>query len=199
MESEADVGAIIRRWRTSKGWTQADLAHHAKVSTSIIQKVEANKSQTRATLRLLAEAMGRAIDDLDAEAGFEVGTRGESLRAWVSDWFGDRGIETADAAKQLGIAHARFEKFLSGKVKTLLDSELSALARVTGMGVVELRNIERQQQPGKRYVLLPAPLADAVHERAQLEGVHVDAWVATALETALKAEARSNGNVRPKE
>jgi transcriptional regulator with XRE-family HTH domain len=62
------TGDIVKAWRKHKGFTQTDLAVAARMSLSTIQKIEANAHEVpRPTIRGLCEALGRTLEEYDAE------------------------------------------------------------------------------------------------------------------------------------
>jgi len=60
----------VRRLRLEKGWSQNELAYHAKLAPSVISLLETGKRDPNATtLRKLADALEVRIPDLFEEAG----------------------------------------------------------------------------------------------------------------------------------
>jgi transcriptional regulator with XRE-family HTH domain len=60
----------VRRLRLEKGWSQNELAYHAKLAPSVISLIETGKRDPNATtLRKLAEALEVRIPDLFEEGG----------------------------------------------------------------------------------------------------------------------------------
>ncbi len=60
----------VRRLRLEKGWSQNELAYHAKLAPSVISLIETGKRDPNATtLRKLANALGVRIPDLFEESG----------------------------------------------------------------------------------------------------------------------------------
>lgn len=60
------LGAMVKRLRDSKGWTQAELAKRAKVSRPYITMLESGqrKSISVAVLERLAKALGVPVTEL---------------------------------------------------------------------------------------------------------------------------------------
>lgn len=58
------LGSEIRRRRLSTGWTQADLAEKASVSSSLVSLLELGAPARPSSIRLVAEALGCAISDI---------------------------------------------------------------------------------------------------------------------------------------
>jgi transcriptional regulator with XRE-family HTH domain len=60
----------VKRLRLEKGWSQNELAYHAKLAPSVISLIETGKRDPNATtLRKLAEALEVRIPDLFEESG----------------------------------------------------------------------------------------------------------------------------------
>jgi transcriptional regulator with XRE-family HTH domain len=60
----------VRRLRLEKGWSQNELAYHAKLAPSVISLIETGKRNPNATtLRKLADALDVRIPDLFEESG----------------------------------------------------------------------------------------------------------------------------------
>jgi transcriptional regulator with XRE-family HTH domain len=60
----------VRRLRLEKGWSQNELAYHAKLAPSVISLIETGKRNPNATtLRKLADALDVQIPDLFEESG----------------------------------------------------------------------------------------------------------------------------------
>ena len=60
----------VRRLRLGKGWSQNELAYHAKLAPSVISLIETGKRDPNATtLRKLAGALEVRIPDLFEESG----------------------------------------------------------------------------------------------------------------------------------
>jgi transcriptional regulator with XRE-family HTH domain len=60
----------VRRLRLQKGWSQNELAYHAKLAPSVISLIETGKREPNATtLRKLANALEVRIPDLFEESG----------------------------------------------------------------------------------------------------------------------------------
>ena len=60
----------VRRLRLQKGWSQNELAYHAKLAPSVISLIETGKREPNATtLRKLASALEVRIPDLFEESG----------------------------------------------------------------------------------------------------------------------------------
>jgi transcriptional regulator with XRE-family HTH domain len=70
----------VRRLRLEKGWSQNELAYHAKLAPSVISLIETGKRDPNATtLRKLAEALEVRIPDLFEEGGSGKARRRSSL------------------------------------------------------------------------------------------------------------------------
>ena len=69
----------VKRLRLEKGWSQNELAYHAKLAPSVISLIETGKRDPNATtLRKLAEALEVRIPDLFEESGSGKGRRRSS-------------------------------------------------------------------------------------------------------------------------
>jgi len=70
----------VRRLRLEKGWSQNELAYHAKLAPSVISLIETGKRDPNATtLRKLAGALEVRIPDLFEESGSGKAQRRSSL------------------------------------------------------------------------------------------------------------------------
>jgi len=70
----------VRRLRLEKGWSQNELAYHAKLAPSVISLIETGKREPNATtLRKLSEALEVRIPDLFEESGSGKARRRSSL------------------------------------------------------------------------------------------------------------------------
>ena len=76
----------VRRLRLEKGWSQNELAYHAKLAPSVISLIETGKRDPNATtLRKLANALEVRIPDLFEESGSGKGGRRSSLEPSFND------------------------------------------------------------------------------------------------------------------
>jgi len=76
----------VRRLRLEKGWSQNELAYHAKLAPSVISLIETGKRDPNATtLRKLASALEVRIPDLFEESGSGKAQRRSSLQASFND------------------------------------------------------------------------------------------------------------------
>lgn len=58
------LGDRIRELRNGKGWTQGQLAHHARVSQQTIAKIETGNTDEPKTLPRIAAALGESVETL---------------------------------------------------------------------------------------------------------------------------------------
>lgn len=58
MNLVAGCGAIVREQRSLKGWTQEDLAEHARVGVRTIQRLESRNQGSAVTLQRVSAALG---------------------------------------------------------------------------------------------------------------------------------------------
>lgn len=73
------IGTRVRAHREARGWTQAELAHHAMVSGSTVFAVEADRTRpTRHTLARIARALRTKVGELQ---GVRPAVRGDSRAA----------------------------------------------------------------------------------------------------------------------
>ena len=65
MPVHCSVGTIIREARQARHWTQADLSHYSRLSTSDISKIESGRLiASRTQLQRLAAALGKSEEHL---------------------------------------------------------------------------------------------------------------------------------------
>lgn len=68
------IGQVIKSWRERAGFSQQELAQRVEggMSLSMLSKIERNEhASTRHTLRLISEALGKTLADLDAAVAGE--------------------------------------------------------------------------------------------------------------------------------
>jgi transcriptional regulator with XRE-family HTH domain len=76
----------VKRLRLEKGWSQNELAYHAKLAPSVISLIETGKRDPNATtLRKLAEALEVRIPDLFEESGSGKAPRRSSPEPSLND------------------------------------------------------------------------------------------------------------------
>lgn len=68
------LGEVVKKIRKRKGMTQTDLAIAARLSLSIIQKIEKAGNGTRPTHRAIAEALGLTLEQFDRMVEIETET-----------------------------------------------------------------------------------------------------------------------------
>jgi transcriptional regulator with XRE-family HTH domain len=143
----------VRRLRLEKGWSQNELAYHAKLAPSVISLIETGKRDPNATtLRKLANALEVRIPDLFEERGSGKAQRRSSPEPTFNDVLDDerrlalmKSLEdeiryfTARWQEQLKNAqdedrywHASVQLIASGYSDILLRRDL--LRRVHGIG-----------------------------------------------------------------
>jgi transcriptional regulator with XRE-family HTH domain len=96
----------VRRLRLEKGWSQNELAYHAKLAPSVISLIETGKRDPNATtLRKLAEALEVRVPDLFEDSDSGKAQRRSSLEPSFNDVLNERraGV-TSWAAYTLQIA-----------------------------------------------------------------------------------------------
>jgi transcriptional regulator with XRE-family HTH domain len=76
----------VRRLRLEKGWSQNELAYHAKLAPSVISLIETGKREPNATtLRKIAGALEVRIPDLFEESGSGKAGRRSSVEPSFND------------------------------------------------------------------------------------------------------------------
>lgn len=91
----------VRRLRLEKGWSQNELAYHAKLAPSVISLIETGKRDPNATtLRKLAGALEVRIPDLFGESGSGKAQRRSALEPSLFNGLEEerrtRGLELAE-------------------------------------------------------------------------------------------------------
>lgn len=96
MKAHAGIGAVIKRLRKEKGWTQPQLASRVGIHQSNITRLERGKQNLDAeNLKAVAHALGRTVTQLHALAGIETP---EFSRPSLSD----EEAEVLDLYRRLG-------------------------------------------------------------------------------------------------
>jgi transcriptional regulator with XRE-family HTH domain len=109
----------VRRLRLEKGWSQNELAYHAKLAPSVISLIETGKREPNATsLRKLAEALEVRIPDLFEESGSGKAGRRSSAQPTLLNGLEDERRVSVFAEAMIGLA--------DHWVKAISDPELTS-------------------------------------------------------------------------
>jgi transcriptional regulator with XRE-family HTH domain len=94
----------VRRLRLEKGWSQNELAYHAKLAPSVISLIETGKRDPNATtLRKLASALEVRIPDLFEESGSGKAQRRSSYEPSFNDVLEEERLEATGRSPEARI------------------------------------------------------------------------------------------------
>lgn len=76
------IGAQVRRERTRRGWTNADLAERAGIAPNTLSRIEAGKGVHPGSLRQVLDALG--VQEESPEQPDDIATAQLMVGAWLS-------------------------------------------------------------------------------------------------------------------
>jgi transcriptional regulator with XRE-family HTH domain len=138
----------VRRLRQEKGWSQNELAYHAKLAPSVISLIETGKRDPNATtLRKLADALDVRIPDLFEESGSRKARRRSSHEPTLNDALDERReTETAEKLLRFG---GRMVAWWESELPKRLEDEDEEWLRHTWTMYHEFIDILNSVRPGE--------------------------------------------------